>query len=381
MWSGREHQRASNLSNWNDRVAAHLASSGYDVDGFVADRRRIAKAVRLDRTELGDVRGLSLLHLQCHIGLDTLSWARLGAEVTGLDFSAPAIDAAREISRRSQTPSRFVVSDVYDAPDVLGETFDIVYASEGVLCWLPNVAAWAKVVRRLTRPGGTAFIRDGHPVFSGLKQDRPGSPLEFVGPYFEGEALRFDEPGTYVETDIPIAHTVTYEWDHGLGEIANAFIDAGFRIESLREHPVSGYRALPGMVKDQEDWWRLVGQPDRLPFMCSVRARRSESLGPAIDRRRAAISGQRVRQGKCQEDNMNHLDRLNTYLQGRLRREGMTEVTLQDAARWIREAELLPQSAFRRDGPLRFLIQAGWLEGGDQAPGPNGRYRIRRKSA
>ena len=272
MWSGREHQRASNLSNWNDRVAAHLASPEYDVEGFVAAPRRIGRAVRLDQDELGDVRGLSLLHLQCHIGLDTLSWARLGAEVTGLDFSAPAIDAAREISRRSQTPSRFVVSDVYDAPDVLGETFDIVYASEGVLCWLPDVAAWAQVLRRLTRPGGTAFLRDGHPIFSGLKQDRPDSPLEFVGPYFEGEALRFDEPGTYVETDIPIAHTVTYEWDHGLGEIVNAFTDAGFRIESLREYSVSSYRSLPGMVKSRDGWWRLPDHHPQVPFLFSVRA-------------------------------------------------------------------------------------------------------------
>ena len=271
-WSGREAERSANLANWNDRVAAHLASPGYDVEGFVADPRKISKAVRLDRGELGDVRDRSLLHLQCHIGLDTLSWARLGAEVTGLDFSAPAVAAARDISRRSQTPGRFVVADVYEAPEALGKTFDIVYASEGALCWLPDVAAWAQVVRRLTRPGGTAFIRDGHPVFSALEQDRPDSRIEFVGPYFEGEALRFDELGTYVETDIPIAHTVTYEWDHGLGEIVNAIIDAGFRIESLREYPVAGYRALPGMVKGRDEWWSLADQPGRVPFMFSVRA-------------------------------------------------------------------------------------------------------------
>ena len=276
VWNERTDQRAANLANWNDRVAAHLASPGYNVEGFVSDPQRIGKAVRLDAEELGDVRGRSLLHLQCHIGLDTLSWARLGADVTGLDFSAPAVDAAREISRRSQTPARFVVSDVYEAPETLGESFDIVYASEGVLCWLPDVAAWAQVLHRLTRPGGTAYIRDGHPVAHSLDLDRPDGRLEFIGPYFEGQAMRYDEPGTYVETDVSIDHTVTYEWNHGLGEIVTAFIDAGFRIESLREYPFSAYRAMPDLAIGPDGWWRSPDQPDRVPFMFSVRASRSD---------------------------------------------------------------------------------------------------------
>lgn len=276
IWAGRADQRAANLANWNDRVAAHLASPGYDVEGFIANPNRVSKAVRLDREELGDVRGRSLLHLQCHIGLDTLSWARLGAQVTGLDFSPPAIDAAQAIGRRAQVPAEFVLADVYEAPEVLGETFDVVYASEGVLCWLPDVAAWARVLYRLTRPSGTAYIRDGHPISHALNHDYPDGRLEFVGPYFEGPALRYDEPGTYVESDVPIEHTVNYEWDHGLGEIVNAFIQAGFRIESLREYAVSAYRALPHMVEGRDGWWRLEDRPDQLPSMFSVRARRPE---------------------------------------------------------------------------------------------------------
>ena len=275
MWSGREDQRSANLANWNDRAAAHLVSPGYDVEGFVSETARIAKAVKLDREELGDVRGLTLLHLQCHIGLDTLSWARLGAEATGLDFSAPAIDAARDISCRSQTPAKFVVSDVYEAPEALEETFDIVYASEGVLCWLPDVAAWAQVVRRLTRPGGTAYVRDGHPVAHSLDLDRLDARLELVGPYFEGQAMRYDEPGTYVVSDVPIDHTVTYEWNHGLGEMVNAFINAGFRIDSLREYPFSGYRAMPSLIEGPDGWWRFSGEQGRIPFMFSIRATRS----------------------------------------------------------------------------------------------------------
>ncbi|MCY3748855.1 MAG: class I SAM-dependent methyltransferase [Chloroflexi bacterium] len=272
VWADRAAEREANLANWNDRVAAHLASPGYDVEGFVSDSQRIAKAVKLDREDLGDVRGQSLLHLQCHIGLDTLSWARLGAQVTGLDFSGPAIHAAREISSRCQTPATFVESDVYEALKALNETFDIVYASEGVLCWLPDVAAWAQVLSQLTRPGGTAYIRDGHPVVHSLDLDSPDGRLEFVGPYFEGQALRYDEPGTYVESDVSIDHTVNFEWNHALGEIVNAFIDAGFRIDSLREYPFSAYRAIPDLVEGPDGWWRLRDHPGRVPFMFSVRA-------------------------------------------------------------------------------------------------------------
>lgn len=272
VWADRAAERDANLANWNDRVAAHLASPGYDVEGFIEDPSRIGKAVRLDQEEIGDVRGHSLLHLQCHIGLDTLSWARLGAQVTGLDFSPPAIDAAREISRRTQTPAEFVLADVYEAPEALGTTYDIVYASEGVLCWLPDVTAWAHVLRRLTRRGGTAYIRDGHPIFHTLDHDRADGRLELVGSYFEGPAHRYDEPGTYVDSDVQIEHTVNYEWDHGLGEIVNAFIQAGFRIESLREYGESAYQALPGMVKGKDYWWRLPPESGQVPSMFSLRA-------------------------------------------------------------------------------------------------------------
>ena len=272
VWADRAEERTANLANWNDRVAAHLASPGYDVEGFIADPERVSKAVTLDCEELGDVRGRSLLHLQCHIGLDTLSWARLGAQVTGLDFSPAAVDAARTISRRAQTPAEFVQADVYEAPEALGKTYDIVYASEGVLCWLPDVAAWARVLRRLTRPGGMAYIRDGHPIFHALDHDRSDGRLELIGSYFEGPAARYDEPGTYVDSEIPIEHTVNYEWDHGLGEIVNAFIDAGFRIDLLREYPISAYRALPSMTKGQDGWWRLPAESGQAPSMFSLRA-------------------------------------------------------------------------------------------------------------
>ena len=136
----------ANRANWNDRVPIHVASQSYDVDGFVADSTKLRPGIKFDSEHLGDVNGKSLLHLMCHFGLDTLSWARLGATVTGVDFSANAIESAQQISERIGIESKFVQSDIYDAPNVLSERFDIVYTSVGVLCWLPDIRHWARVV-------------------------------------------------------------------------------------------------------------------------------------------------------------------------------------------------------------------------------------------
>ena len=267
-----DEHREANRANWDDRVPAHLASEFYGVEDFIAGTRTLTQAVDFDRAHLGGVRGRSLLHVQCHIGLDTLSWARLGASVTGVDFSKRSIEAARDISRRSGVPGRFVLADVHEAPEVLAETFDIIYASEGVLCWLPSVAAWARVVRRFTRPGGTFYIRDGHPLAHALDLDRSDGKLVMVDPYFEGEAIRYDEPGTYTEAGVEIDHTVTYEWNHSLGEIVSALADEGFRVESLREYPFSGYQAQPGMVQGDDGWWRLPDRAQRLPMLFGLKA-------------------------------------------------------------------------------------------------------------
>lgn len=266
-----EHRNA-NRANWDARVPTHLVSDFYGVEDFVAGARTLTQAVEFDRLHLGDVRGRTLLHLQCHIGLDTLSWARLGASVTGVDFSERSIEAARDISRRSDVPGRFVLTDVYEAPEVLAETFDIVYTSEGVLCWLPSVAAWARVVRRFTRPGGTFYIRDGHPLAHALDDERSDGRLVITAPYFEGDAIRYDEPGTYTGDDAEIGHTTTYEWNHSLGEIVSAIAAQGFRIESLQEYPFAGYQALPDMVQGDDGWWRLPDRPERLPSLVGLKA-------------------------------------------------------------------------------------------------------------
>jgi len=275
-----EHRNA-NRANWDARVPAHLASAFYGVEDFVAGARTLTQAVDFDRAHLGGVRGRALLHLQCHIGLDTLSWARLGATVTGVDFSERSIEAARDISRRSGVPGRFVLADVHEAPEVLAETFDIVYASEGVLCWLPSVEAWARVARRFTRPGGTLYIRDGHPLAHALDDERTDGRLVIKESYFESGAIRYDEPGTYTGPGVDIDHTTTYEWNHSLGEIVSAIADQGFRIESLKEYPFAGYQSLPEMVQGDDGWWRLPDRPERLPSLFGLKATLPADAEPA----------------------------------------------------------------------------------------------------
>jgi SAM-dependent methyltransferase len=270
-----DEYRAANRANWDDRVPIHLKSKTVYKDAeFRSNPEMISPVVEFDRRALGDVTGKSLLHLQCHIGHDTLSWARLGAVVTGVDFSEKAVAAAREISRESGTPGRFVLAELYDSPEVLPERFDIVYTGTGALCWLPDIAGWARVAAKFVRPGGTLYVRDGHPVFNSLDLERADGRLEITLPYFEGSPQRWDEEATYVEVDEKVEHSVQYEWNHGLGETVTALIEAGFRIDALKEYQFLEWQAMPSMVQGDDGWWRLPEGQDRVPLMYSIRATR-----------------------------------------------------------------------------------------------------------
>src|SRR3712207_2487658 len=156
--------REVNRANWDDRARAHAASADYDVAAFAADPRHLSGVVRFDLPLLGDIAGLRGVHLQCHIGTDTVSLARLGATMTGVDFSPASLEQARLLAERAGTPVEFVESDVYAAADVLEPGgFDLVYTGIGALCWLPDIRRWARTVAALLRPGGRLFIREGHP--------------------------------------------------------------------------------------------------------------------------------------------------------------------------------------------------------------------------
>lgn len=263
--------RQVNLDNWNERTGIHASSKFYDLAGFIADPKRITRVVEFDLPDLGDIKGKSLLHLQCHIGTDTLSLARLGADVTGVDFSPEAIAAARKLSVDSATPGRFEVAELYDTPEVISEQFEVVYTGVGALTWLPDIAAWGKVVSAMLKPGGTFFIRDFHPMLWTLDDDSTADKLIVTHPYFETEAIRFEGEYTYSDGE-KLSNKVNFEWNHGLGEIVMALIDNGLQIELLREHRISEGRNISALVSDGDGRWKLPRGEDRLPMMYTIRA-------------------------------------------------------------------------------------------------------------
>ncbi|MCL1599604.1 MAG: class I SAM-dependent methyltransferase [Actinomycetia bacterium] len=269
-----DHNRADNLANWNDRVRVHTGPDGYDLDGLTSDPERLTDVVAFDRTYLGDVTGLTLVHPQCHIGTDTLSWAKLGATVTGIDFSPPALTAARDLARRLHIDATFVESELYGVPDVVTEEFDVVYTGVGAVNWLPDIVGWAKVMAYLTKPGGRFYMREGHPVIWALDYERDDDLLVVSEPYFETELPgTWDEPQSYSGSGT-LEHTTTHEWNHGLGEVINALILAGFRIDLVEEHRFLEWPALPIMIEEDGRFRMPKHLADRVPLMYSVLATR-----------------------------------------------------------------------------------------------------------
>jgi SAM-dependent methyltransferase len=269
-----DEYRATNLRNWESRVPVHAGSQTYDLAGLAADPERLSGVVAYDRPWLGDLTGLDVAHLQCHIGSDTLSLARLGGRLTGIDFSPGALAVARDLAAAAGAEIRYVESEVYRAPEVLGPDFDLVYTGVGALNWLPDIAGWAKVVAALLRPGGRLYVRDGHPMlftlYGGWEPDDDDA-LRVTLPYFEGNAQYWNSDETY--TDGPrVGSPGQFEWNHGIGETVQAVIDAGLRITALREHTELEWRGLRQMVEGPDGKFRLPERIERLPLMFTLEA-------------------------------------------------------------------------------------------------------------
>jgi SAM-dependent methyltransferase len=264
-----------NRASWDDRAAAHAASRHYGFDRFVDDPQFLSDVVRFDLPGLGDIGGLRGVHLQCHIGTDTLSLARLGAAMTGLDFSPASLEQARRLSATAGPSVEFVEAELYDAVDVLGkEAFEFVFTGIGALCWLPSVRRWARVVADLLAPGGRLFMREGHPMLWSLDEEREDDLLVVSYPYFElDEPLVFTHTGTYVETAATFTQNLTHQWNHGLGEIVTSLLEAGMELTMLAEHDSVPWEALPGkMTRIELGEWRLTDQPRRLPHSYTLQA-------------------------------------------------------------------------------------------------------------
>lgn len=262
-----------NFDMWNDWAPLHAESEFYDVEGFKKGRNTL-DAIELE--EVGDVTGKSLLHLQCHFGLDTLSWARLGGRVTGIDFSNKAIDIARSLSKELGIEADFICSGVYDLRNNLDGKFDIVYTSAGVLCWLPDLKQWAEIISHFLKPGGFFYILESHPFSHVFDDSENITELKVEHSYFHSpEPTKWEIEGSYagVQTD---RQYISYEWTHSMGEIINSLISSGLRIEFLHEFPVLFFKWFPFMEEDDEEgWWRLPG--DKLPLTFSIKATKAES--------------------------------------------------------------------------------------------------------
>jgi SAM-dependent methyltransferase len=259
----------ANLASWDEAVGLHVISELYDVAGFRAGGTSLSE---IELGELGPLvgEGTTLLHLQCHFGLDTLSWARRGAIVTGVDFSGEAVRTARALADEVGLSARatFVQSDVESLPDRLSGAFDVVFTSWGALIWLGDLERWADVVAHFLKPGGSLYVAEFHPYAFLLADDATPDSLRIGYPYFQyGRPQRFDEPGDYADPEAAPENTLTYEWLHGFAEIVDPLLQRGLRLDFLHELPYT----VPGLPfrfleKDAAGMLRVTGRQADFPL-------------------------------------------------------------------------------------------------------------------
>ena len=219
-----------------------------------------------------------MLHLMCHFGLDTLSWSRLGASVTGVDFSEDAIKLAESIAERANLDARFICSNVYNLPQVLDAKFDIAVASYGILCWLPDIRRFTKVASHFLKPGGTFLLIDGHPMLELFRLNKDTGMVECLGGhdfYFHNATpMKWENPNSYTGDKLK-DHFTTYQWEHHFGDIVSGVASSGLRITSLREFPFCSYKRFPNLVKGDDGWWRFPDENFMLPMLFSLKAEKT----------------------------------------------------------------------------------------------------------
>ncbi len=268
-------KRDTNQQLWNDWIVLHESSDFYDLPGFKAGKSSLRP---IERAELIDVAGRAPLHLQCHFGLDTLSWARKGATVTGVDFSDRSIALAQSLSADLAIPATFICSDVEHLPEVLSGQFEIVFSSYGVLPWLRDLRRWAEVVAHFLKPGGIFYLIDDHPLMRTLDTNEAGELTVAAAYFFTEEPSRIEARGSYAapgDAQAPLREW--YIWNHSLGEILGVLIGAGLQIEFLHEFPFAMRAKFPGMQRSDDGVWRF-SRPPEFPLLFSLQARKPDDI-------------------------------------------------------------------------------------------------------
>ncbi len=265
-----------NRANWDSRVPVHLGPNGYRIERYHQDPQRVSETVTFDKPLLGDITGLSVVHLQCHIGTDTVSLARLGpSEVVGVDFSAPALEAARSLAADVGANATFVLSDVYNAAEAVGREFDVVYTSVGTIGWFPDMDRWAANVAALLRPGGRLVFRDIHPA-AWPYEEVDGEVVNLYWYWPRDEPLVIEDETSYLgsgEVESPRAN----EFVHPVSEVLNALIGAGLRLDRVEEHPGCDWAQFPTQSVQVGDQWFFPDHlRDKVPFMWSIVATKPE---------------------------------------------------------------------------------------------------------
>lgn len=255
---------AANKKWWNDVTSIHARSELYDVENFKKGKTSLQS---IEQEELGDLSGKSLLHLMCHFGMDTLSLAREGAQVTGVDLSNESIALAQKLSKETKTPGEFICSDIYDLPNILDRQFDIVFTSYGVLCWVSNIKKWAKLINTFLKKGGFFYIVELHPFTNILSYD-----FKLYYNYFKKGPYIDDSSGTYTDWNEQVTG-FTYEWSYTMSDVINVLIDQGLRIEFMHEFPFTMYDQFPGfMDKNDKGQYILKNKRVKIPLLFSLKA-------------------------------------------------------------------------------------------------------------
>ncbi len=258
-----ENYIEANKELWNKKTPVHLKSEFYDNEAFKAGKNSLNPA---ELEAFGDVTGKSLLHLQCHFGQDTISWAKMGAKVTGIDLSDVAIAEAKALAKELDVEARFIEGNVYDTSKLVGdEQFDLVFSTYGTICWLPDLDPWAEIVARHLKPGGKFCLIEFHPTYMMFDFDT----LKMDFSYFNKEVIIEDEEGSYAEPGAKI-NSKSYSWNHPFGEILTALLKQGLKLTGFTEYPYSYYNCFPGLEKQENGYYMIKGKENILPLMYRI---------------------------------------------------------------------------------------------------------------